>query len=82
MFFFYMIQTKQGGFGLENSQLCQTEHVGKMFAYIHVLHNLSHHIPYNKHHAPIQKIFQGGEGGRRLFEFARGSRHIFANFIM
>lgn len=63
VFFFYMIQTKQWGFGLENSQLCQTEHVGKMFAYIHVLHNLSHHIPYNKHHAPIQKIFQGGGGG-------------------
>lgn len=36
-----MITTKQWGFELENSQLCQSEHVRKMFAYIHVLHSLS-----------------------------------------
>lgn len=55
-----MIQTEQWCFELENSQLCQTEHVGKMFAciHVHVLHSLTtFNIPSTMRGS--RKCFQG-----------------------
>lgn len=75
IFFFDMIQTEQWCFELEISQLCQTEHVGKMFAciHVHVLHSLTtFNIPSTMRGS--RKCFQGKDpkislslGGGGLF---------------
>lgn len=73
-----MIQTEQWCFEIENSQLCQTEHVGKMYAYIQscTCIALSHYIQYNKHHARIQKMFPGS-GSENFFELGGGVSEAF-----
>lgn len=63
-----MIQTEQWCFEIENSQLCLTEHLGKMFAYIHVvLHSLTtFHITSTMRGS--RKCFLGVVGGGGGFE--------------